>query len=270
MEARNAERGRESAVTSLIFPTYNPGPILERTWRELMQFLRHAAGEWEVLFVCDGCTDGTPARLATLARTEAERIRILSYAPNRGKGYAVRRGLEVARGEWRLFTDVDLAYGFEDILRVAESLRSGAPAAIASRAHPESQMVLPTRLQGYAYRRHLQSLAFSVLARWLLPLKQRDTQAGLKGLSAAAVRTVLPRLTCDGFGFDCELLTLCVHYGFAIREVPVCVRYEDRVSTTGFGAMRQMVKELWRIRRAWRRLMPVEPGVANAPSRRAA
>jgi glycosyltransferase involved in cell wall biosynthesis len=270
MEARTAERGREGAVTSLIFPTYNPGPILERTWRELAQFLRHAPGEWEVLFVCDGCTDGTPARLATLARGEAARIRVLSYTPNRGKGYAVRRGLEAACGEWRLFTDVDLAYGFDDMVRVAETLRSGVPVAIASRAHPESQMILPTRLQGYAYRRHLQSLAFSALVRWLLPLKQRDTQAGLKGLSAAAVRTVLPRLTCDGFGFDCELLTLCVHYGLAIREVPVCVHYEDRVSTTGFGAVRQMVQELWQIRRAWRRMPPAEPGLAPEPGRRAA
>ena len=78
----------------------------------------------------------------------------------------------------------------------------------------------------------MQSLAFSALVRWLLPLKQRDTQAGLKGLSAAAAQTLLPRLSCDGFGFDCELLTACRHYGLTVEEVPVCVRYEDRRSTT--------------------------------------
>jgi dolichyl-phosphate beta-glucosyltransferase len=223
-----------------------------------------------VLFVCDCCTDGTPDRLAQLHHGENGRVRVLSYAPNRGKGYAIRQGLEAARGDWRLFTDVDLAYGFDDVLRVADALQKGAPVAIASRTHAESQMVLPTRLQGYAYRRHLQSVAFSALVRCLLPLRQRDTQAGLKGLSAAATRTVLPRLSCDGFGFDCELLTACMYYGLPIREVPVCVRYGDSVSTTGLAATRKMVKELWHIRRSWRRMLSPQPDPSTRPSRKAA
>jgi dolichyl-phosphate beta-glucosyltransferase len=270
MEAGNLERRREGRLTSLIFPTYNPGPILERTWRELMQFLGRAPGNWEVLFICDGCSDGTPDRLAQLARFQGTPIRILSHAPNRGKGYAVRQGLEAASGDWRIFTDIDLAYGFDDVLRVARALQAGAPIAIASRTHPESQMMLPTRLQGYVYRRHLQSLAFSALVRWMLPLKHGDTQAGLKGLSAGAVNLVLPCLSCDGFGFDCELLTACVHFGLAIQEVPVCVRYEDRASTTGMNAMRGMVKELWRIRRSWQHLTPPELHPLGKPNRQAA
>src|SRR5262249_33376027 len=155
-------------------------------------------------------------------------------------------------GAWRLFTDVDLAYGFEDIVRVAQVLHAGAAVAIASRTHPQSRLVMPVRLQSYAYRRHLQSLAFSYLARLLLPLAQHDTQAGLKGLSAAAAEQLLPHLRCDGFGFDCELLTASVHHGLTIAEVPICVRYEDTASTTGWRRIGRMVAELWRIRQAWR------------------
>jgi dolichyl-phosphate beta-glucosyltransferase len=244
---------REGPVFSLIFPTYNPGPLLARTWQAVEQFLRQTSANWEILFVCDGCTDGTPARLAELVLSQPGRVRVLSYAPNRGKGYAVRQGLAAANGAWRLFTDVDLAYRFEDLLRVAANLQAGADVVIASRTHADSQVLLPTRLQGYVYRRHLQSLAFSLLVRLLLPLTQRDTQAGLKGLSAAAVRQVLPHLTCNGFGFDCELLTACVRFGLDITEVPVCVRYEDKASTTSAGTVGRMIRELWRIRRAWRR-----------------
>src|SRR5262249_8275616 len=154
------------------------------------------------LFVCDGCTDGTSARLAELARDEPDRVRVLSYDRNRGKGYAVRHGLAAARGQWRLFTDVDLAYGFDDVAPLALTLQDGAEVAIAPRLHPDSGLLLPPRLQGYAYWRHLQSLAFAALVRLLLPLTQRDTQAGLKGLSARAAQRVLPHLRCDGFGFD--------------------------------------------------------------------
>jgi glycosyltransferase involved in cell wall biosynthesis len=231
---------------------YNPGPILERTWRAVKQFLHHGPGNWEVVFVCDGCTDGTPARVAELARWDRDRVRLVSYSGNRGKGHAVRKGLEVARGEWRIFTDADLAYGFADITRVAQTLHAGSPVAIASRTHPGSEVILPARLQGYVYRRHLQSLAFSTVARLLLPLSQRDTQAGLKGISHEAARRILPRLSCDGFGFDCELLTACVRCGFKITEVPVCVRYEDRASTTSLRTTIRMVGELWRIRQKWR------------------
>ncbi len=270
MHGRNQQRGREEPAVSLVLPTYNPGPQAEVTWREVVQFLDQAPGSWEVLFVCDGCSDGTPERLQELARHRPEAIRVLSYAPNRGKGCAVRHGLSAARGTWRVFTDVDLAYTFDDILRVVQTLQSGAPVAIASRTHPESRITMPVGLQGYAYRRHLQSLVFSGLARVLLPLPFRDLQAGLKGLSARAAQIVLPHLTCDGFGFDCELLTACARYGFDVAEVPVHVRYEDQASTTNFRTMGRMVADLWKIRRTWRHAPPVPAVPFDADRRDAA
>jgi dolichyl-phosphate beta-glucosyltransferase len=263
-------RNQDEPLFSLVFPAYNPGPVLERTWQEVERFLGQARDPWEILFVCDGCTDGTPARLAELIGELSPRVQVLSYAPNRGKGHAVRLGLEVAGGAWRLFTDIDLAYSLDDVVRVAEALRRGADVAIASRGHRDSQILMPARLQGYAYRRHLQSLAFSRLVRLLLPLRERDTQAGLKGLSADACRALLPRLTCNGFGFDCELLTACVRYGLAVREVPVCVRFEDRASTTSIRTMGRMLGELWQIRRAWRRAPGSEDQLPPASEKRAA
>src|SRR5271166_3925312 len=77
MQPRNLERGTGRALTSLVFPAYNPGPLIERTWWEVKEFLRRAPGTWEVLFVCDGCTDGTPERLAELTSAEADRVRVL-------------------------------------------------------------------------------------------------------------------------------------------------------------------------------------------------
>jgi dolichyl-phosphate beta-glucosyltransferase len=272
MDVRDPEGGVAQALTSLVFPTYNPGPQLERTWQEVRQFLNDNPEAWEILFVCDGCTDGTPARLEALTADETRRVQIINYAPNRGKGYAVRRGLEAARGAWRIFTDIDLAYSLGDVQRLAQVLRGGAAVAIASRVHPDSRVILPPSLHGYAYRRHLQSWLFTNLAHCLLPLRQRDTQAGLKGLSAAAARLLLPHLHCDGFGFDCELLTACAHFGVEVTEVPVWVRYEDRASTTSVRATRQMFRELLRIRRTWRRMaIPVPtPAVVVEPVRREA
>jgi len=266
MLERTPARGRDGPQFSLVFPAYNPGPRLENTWRKVCDFLDSTREPWEILFVCDGCTDGTPQRLANWIAEGPNQIRTISYAPNRGKGYAVRRGLEAARGAWRLFTDVDLAYSLEDVGRVAVALRAGAAAAIASRTHPDSRMTLPIALQGYAYWRHLQSLVFSSLVRWLLPLRQRDTQAGLKGMTAQVAERLLPHLRCNGFGFDCEFLAACARWGIPVAEVPVTVRYEDRTSTTGARPTLRMVRELWRIRRRWKRL----PELSQAASLREA
>jgi dolichyl-phosphate beta-glucosyltransferase len=254
-------------VFSLILPAYNPGPEVERTWHAVAGFVAEQArtgAEWEAVFVLDGCTDGTDDRLA--ARGTADpRLRVLGYPKNRGKGHAVRVGLLAARGAHRIFTDVDLAYSFEDVLRVADALRAGAEVAIASREHPGSRLQLPPALLGYTFRRRVQSLLFGAVARRLLGLPHRDTQAGLKGMSAAAADRIVPELRCDGFGFDCELLTACARAGIAVTETPVCVRYDDRASTTGTGAGLRMLRELWRIRRAWHnRTVPPRPAAVPA------
>jgi len=240
-------------VISLVFPTYNAGPAIENTWSAACDFLRVRPDPWEVIFVCDSCTDGTPERLDELvAETGDSRFRVIRYSPNRGKGYAVRVGLLAARGEWRVFTDVDLAYHFGDIARVADELQMGAAVAVASREHPESQIQLAPQHLGYAYRRRHQSQVFGTLARLLLPLSFPDTQAGLKGMTATVAEQVLPNLRCDGFGFDCELLTACARYAIPVTELPVCVRYDDAATSTGgLKTVVRMVRELWRIRRRW-------------------
>ncbi|QEL15040.1 glycosyltransferase [Limnoglobus roseus] len=260
-------------MISLVLPAYNPGAAVEQTWHALRDFLRSRPEPWEAVIVLDGCTDGTVERLQKLQSAADHRLRVISYSPNRGKGYAVRTGLQAARGDIRLFTDIDLAYGFDDVVRVADEVASGAPVAVASRTHPESILQLPAKLLGYAYRRKLQSVLFGRVARTLLPLRQTDTQAGLKGMTAEVAEHVLPLLTCDGFGFDCELLTACVRADIPITEVPVRVRYDDEVSTTGSRTGFKMLRELWTIRRAWKRKNVaafVPPVREPAPVRKAA
>lgn len=236
-------------MISLVLPAYNPGPVVVEAWHALREFVRTRPDRWEVVIVLDGCTDGTAERLHHLRGDS--RFRVVSYPNNRGKGHAVRTGLLAARGDVRLFTDIDLAYGFDDIARLADELLAGAQVAVASRTHPDSQVQLPAKLLGYAFRRNVQSALFGRVARGLLPIRQTDTQAGLKGMTADVARHVLPLLSCDGFGFDCELLTACAAASIPVAEVPVRVRY-DGGSTTGPRTGLRMLRELWAIRRRWR------------------
>ncbi len=253
-------------MTSLVFPTYNPGPAVDATVSAARDFLRARPDPWEVLFVCDGCTDGTPDRLAKLIAGDP-RMRAISYSPNRGKGYAVRTGLLAARGGVRVFADVDLAYRFDDIARLTDEVADGAAVAVGSRDHPDSLVQVPVRHLGYIAARRAQSRRFGAIARRILPLTLHDTQAGLKGMTAAVAEAVLPNLTCDGFGFDCELLTACARYGIPVTEVPVTVRYDDAATSTGgLKTAVRMLRELWWVRRRWPAVgfpAPVGPAVPD-------
>jgi dolichyl-phosphate beta-glucosyltransferase len=242
-----------SNVTSLVLPVFNPGPAIDGAYRAVLNFLRQRQSAWEIVFVLDGCTDGTYERLALLIADQNDaRIRLISYPENQGKGHAVRKGLLAACGRFRIFTDVDLAYGFDDILRIDEMLRRGAAVAVASRDHPESEIHAPSKLIPYISWRWMQSWCFSAIVRRLLPIQQRDTQAGLKGMTAAVAERVLPCTHCDGFGFDCELLTACRVFGVPVDEVPVGVHWSGRGSTTTWKTTLAMIVEILSIRRRWR------------------
>ena len=235
---------------SLILPLYNPGQRLQQTLSELTDFVASESNRWELVFVCDGCTDGSSEHLKEWSNGRTD-VQVLSYSPNRGKGYAVRQGLLAATAHYRIFTDIDLAYPFGDIRRVAWKLRAGHEVVIGSRTHPDSVLEMSPTAVGYAYRRAVQSQMFARLVRSMLPLTQRDTQAGLKGFSERAVEFIAPHLQCNGFGFDCEILTACVRRGLKVTEVPVHVRCDAGGSTTNVRSTLRMIKDLWRIRRDW-------------------
>ncbi len=240
---------------SLVFPVYNAADQLDAILCNVRDFLARSWDDWEAIFVCDGCTDGSEERIRTFSRSYSKRIRLVAYPRNFGKGHAVRTGLVEARGEWVVFTDVDLAYSWQDITNVAHLLKEGHSLVTASRALPESRVTMPFSQQAHYWRRAIQGRLFVALAHLLLPFRQRDPQAGLKGMSAAVVRRLAPLLRCDGFAFDCELLTACQHLKIPVSEIPVHVSYQDSATTTSLGGSLRMVRELYAIRRNWKAVM---------------
>ena len=137
---------------------------------------------WEIVFVCDGCTDGSAEKLEAYYKGHRS-VRVIRHTRNRGKGHAVRIGL-FAPGRYHMFTDVDLAYPLSMAETIGEQLAEGNDVVIASRSHPESQIEISDDMRKTMARRHSQSRVFSSVARRMLGIRQRDPQAGLKGFSA--------------------------------------------------------------------------------------
>src|SRR5215213_4069019 len=90
---------------SVIVPVYNPGSHIDDCIDSLLgQTL--PAGELELIFVDDGSTDATPARLDALAARHAH-VRV-EHIPNSGwPGKPRNLGLDMATGEYVFFVDND-------------------------------------------------------------------------------------------------------------------------------------------------------------------
>lgn len=192
-----------------------------------------------------------PATAAILERFAADTpgVQLLRNERNRGKGHAVARGMLAATGRWRVFTDADLAYPATQISRITDMLAGGADLAVACRVLPESRYIMSPTFFSYLYTRHLMSRMFNTVVRWTLVRDIRDTQAGLKGFTAAAAESIFPRLRTTGFGFDVEVLHLARRYGMRIVETPVEFRYDDEPTTVRFARdAASMIRDLARIR----------------------
>ncbi|PYP79962.1 MAG: hypothetical protein DMD35_06505 [Gemmatimonadetes bacterium] len=244
----------EIPTLSLVIPVYNAADQLPATLAAVDQFAARFSDRLEVLFV-DDCSSEveTQIMLQDFARTR-EGIRVLRNARNRGKGYSVTRGMLAARGRYRVFTDVDLAYPLDQVTRIAEALAGGADVAIACRVLPESRYLMSPSFFHYLYTRHLMSRAFNrVVQTFLLP-GILDTQAGLKGFTAAAAELCFGRTTIPGFGFDIECLYIAQQHGLSIQQTAVNFRYDDEPTTVRFARdSSRMLQDIWQVRtNAWR------------------
>jgi dolichyl-phosphate beta-glucosyltransferase len=247
---------------SLVIPVFNAADQLSATLQAVDRFAAQYPDRLEVLFV-DDCSSEVETQLVLedFARARAG-VRVLRNASNRGKGYSVTRGMLAARGRYRVFTDVDLAYPLDQVSRIVGELTRGADVAIACRVLPESRYLMSPSFFHYLYTRHLMSRAFNrVVQTFLLP-GILDTQAGLKGFTAAAAELCFSRTTIPGFGFDIECLYIAQHHGLTIRQTAVNFHYDDEPTTVRFARdSSRMLQDIWQVRiSAWRGLYATTGG----------
>ncbi|MET1232445.1 MAG: glycosyltransferase [Candidatus Limnocylindrales bacterium] len=102
---------------SVVVPVYNPGPHIEPCIASLLgQTL--PGHDFEAIFVDDGSTDGTAARLDRLAADHSSRIRVIHIPPSGAPGRPRNVGLEAARGRYVQFLDADDALAPDALRRV--------------------------------------------------------------------------------------------------------------------------------------------------------
>lgn len=228
---------------SVVMPLYNEGARITPNVEQTLGALR-MLGRCEIILVNDGSSDNSGEEIAALARKYPEEILVLDL-PRSGKGEALRRGTQMARGDFVVFIDADLDLPPEQILFfVAIQRVKKADAVIGSKMHPDSTV-------DYPFIRRVYSLGYFVLVKMLFGLPVRDTQTGLKLVRRELLLKALEKTECRGFALDLELLVRLVQLGAVMVEAPVVVRHSMKFSGgIGLPIVWQIFRETWRV---WRR-----------------
>ena len=94
-------------MISIVVPCLNEAEVLRDTNRRLIAVLEQLPQRFEIVYVDDGSTDGTPEILREL-QAEDDRIRVVRFSRNFGHQMAITAGLEHASGDAVAIIDADL------------------------------------------------------------------------------------------------------------------------------------------------------------------
>jgi len=109
---------------SVVIPCFNEEDSILPLARALHDVLVRMRRRFEVIFVDDGSTDGTAARLEQILALDA-RVRVVQLAANAGQTAALCAGLDQARGRYIIAMDADLQNDPEDIPTIVDELDRG-------------------------------------------------------------------------------------------------------------------------------------------------
>jgi glycosyltransferase involved in cell wall biosynthesis len=197
-------------VLSVLMPVYNEVATVRQAIDEVLA--ADIGMDIELVIVDDGSTDGTRQILDDTAWPA--NVRVIKHDRNRGKGAAVRTGLEAARGEFSAIFDADLEYDPNDLGNLL-------PPLVKGRA-----------FDGYTSHSFLFVLGnkgVTLIANVLFNVYLRDLMTCHKAVRTEVFKA-LP-LEESGFAIEPEIAARLLQRGERIFEVPV--HYKARGSDEG-------------------------------------
>ena len=202
-----------SPAVSVVVPLFNEEENVALLQAELASAL--APFDYEIIFVDDGSTDATAARIA-----QNERVRVLHFARNAGQSAAMYAGLHAARGATAVLIDGDLQNDPADIPKLLREIEAGADLVCGYRAQRKDTVVkrITSRVANFVRSRFTKDGV-------------RDTGCTLKAMRRECVQALVPFKGMHRF-----IPALVKGAGYRLVEIPVNHRPRQfGVSKYGLG-----------------------------------
>lgn len=217
---------KNKKLLSVIVPAYKKEKTIKKDLGNIVDTLTKGLPEiydFEVICVVDGELDKTSKEAKKI---KSPKLKVFSYKENQGKGYAVRFGMERAKGELVSFLDAGMDISPLGIMMLLAHMEwYNADVIVGSKRHPVSQV-------NYPLLRRILSFGYHWFVKLAFNLPLHDTQSGLKIFKSNVVKKTLPKLLVKRYAMDIEMLAVARHLGFErIYEAPIEVKFDKRTST---------------------------------------
>jgi SAM-dependent methyltransferase len=206
---------------SIVMPVYNEANTFQTAFERVLA--KEVDGlDIEIVVVESNSTDGTRA-LVEKYRGHP-RVSVLLEDRPRGKGHAVRAGLEHADGDFVLIQDADLEYDIEDYESLLEPLLCGRAAFVLGARHGGSTW----KIRNFTNQRALSGWLnfghrfFALLINVLFNARLKDPFTMYKVFRRDCLHGL--RFRCNRFDFDHEIVAKFLRKGYRPLEIPVNYR----------------------------------------------
>jgi glycosyltransferase involved in cell wall biosynthesis len=220
---------------SFLIPAYNEAGTIA----SVIERVQALPFEKQLIVIDDGSTDETPAILERLAG-EQENLVVISQ-PNRGKGAALRAGIERIEGDIVVIQDADLEYDPADVPGLIEPILQGV-----------ADVVYGSRLMGgrpqraHLFWHRVGNQFLSMLAGVLYNTTLSDIETGYKAFRVEVLRSL--ELRENDFAIEPEITGRVCKQDLRIYELPISYygrTYAEGKKITwrdGFKAVRVLVR----------------------------
>jgi len=200
---------------SIIFPAYNEEKRLLPVLKEYYSFFYSKLNnDFELIVIPNNSTDKTfeIARDFSLGKTNILVKNISHYV---GKGGAVMKGFELAKGDYIGFVDADESTSPEEFFKLYSNI--GQNHGIIGSRRVAGAIVEPKR----KFSKRVGSFGFYFVSKILFGWSYKDTQCGAKIFRNDVAKYFPEKIVEKGWIFDIDLLYLCKKNNWEIKEFPI-------------------------------------------------
>ena len=202
-------------MLSIIIPAYNEQLLARKNTlliKKKMDSIRKKYGENYEIVIVEESSDRTPEICQQLAKKYKE-IRHIHSNKRLGKGGAIEKAIQAAKGEKIIFMDIDLSTSLDMTEEVLEKMKK-YDVVITSRYSPSATVKR-------SFARSFAGKGFSVMLRLLFGTKMRDTKCGYKAFRKSLAKKLIPYIGNKGWFWDTEFLIYAEKMGYKICEIPI-------------------------------------------------